>query len=156
MQDKFIEDRNILATDFSTVLEGDMLRKTDLMGMANSVEIRSPFLDYELVDTVFRIPNKYKFDKNKNKILIRNIFNDILPDYILNKPKHGFEVPIKKWMDDFLFNDFIDKGLNDNFKYILNKNLFNNQNNLYKFVKKSDRLFYTLYVLNEILNRKYE
>lgn len=156
LQDKFIEDRNILATDFSTVLEGDMLRKTDLMGMANSVEIRSPFLDYELVDTVFRIPNKYKFDKNKNKILIRNIFNDILPDYILNKPKHGFEVPIKKWMDDFLFNDFIDKGLNDNFKYILNKNLFNNQNNLYKFVKKSDRLFYTLYVLNEILNRKYE
>lgn len=156
LQDKFIEDRNILATDFSTVLEGDMLRKTDLMGMANSVEIRSPFLDYELVDTVFRIPNKYKFDKNKNKILIRNIFNDILPDYILNKPKHGFEVPIKKWMDDFLFNDFIDKGLNDNFKYILNKNLFNNQNNLYKFVNKSDRLFYTLYVLNEILNRKYE
>jgi asparagine synthase (glutamine-hydrolysing) len=156
LQDRYYQDQNILATDFSIVLEGDMLRKTDLMGMANSVEIRSPFLDYDLVDTVFKIPNQYKFNKNKNKILIRNIFNDILPDYILNKPKHGFEVPIKKWMDDFLFNDFINKGLNDNFIYILNKKLFNNQNNLYKFVKKSDRLFYTLYVLNEILNRKYE
>jgi len=95
LQEKFIEDQNILATDFSIVLEGDMLRKTDLMGMANSTEIRSPFLDYELVDNVFKIPNSFKFNKNTNKILIRNTFSDVLPDYILNKPKHGFEVPIK-------------------------------------------------------------
>jgi len=67
LQEKFIEDQNILATDFSIVLEGDMLRKTDLMGMANSTEIRSPFLDYELVDNVFKIPNSFKF----NKILIK-------------------------------------------------------------------------------------
>jgi asparagine synthase (glutamine-hydrolysing) len=156
LQEKFIEDQNILATDFSIVLEGDMLRKTDLMGMANSTEIRSPFLDYELVDNVFKIPNSFKFNKNTNKILIRNTFSDILPDYILNKPKHGFEVPIKKWMNDFLLNDFENKGLNSNFKFILNKNLYYNQNNLIKFAKNSDRLFYTLYVLNDIWNRKYE
>ena len=133
-----------------------MLRKTDLIGMANSTEIRSPFLDYDLVDNVFKIPNSLKFNKNTNKILIRNIFGDILPDYILNKPKHGFEVPIKKWMNDFLLNNFVNKGLNENFKLILNKNLYNNQNNLFKFAKNSDRLFYTLYVLNDIWNRKYE
>ena len=64
-KEKFIEDQNILATDFSIVLEGDMLRKTDLMGMANSTEIRSPFLDYELVDNVFKIPNSFKVVERK-------------------------------------------------------------------------------------------
>ncbi|MFY9452989.1 MAG: asparagine synthase (glutamine-hydrolyzing), partial [Bacteroidales bacterium] len=143
------ENKNILSIDFKFVLEGDMLRKIDFVSSDNNVLLRSPFLDYRLVDNVFKIPESYKFNAKTNKILLRDLYKNILPDYIINRPKHGFEVPIRKWMNDFLLDDLIKKGLNVNLKPLLNDNVIKNQNKLYKFANKSERLFYTLYVLND-------
>ena len=86
-----------LYRDFKLVLEGDMLRKVDAMSMANSLEVRTPFLDYRLVDLVFSMPSHFKIAKGDRKRILKDAFKDELPQEIFNRGKHGFEVPLRKW-----------------------------------------------------------
>ena len=88
---------SILAGDMAISLSGDMLVKIDRMSMANSLEIRSPFLDKELVEYAFTIPGKYKVGKFKGKKILRNVFAKRLPKWSMNLPKKGFEVPLANW-----------------------------------------------------------
>ena len=74
-----------------------MLKKVDLMSMANSLEIRTPFLDHELVNYVFSLPSNYKIDKHNRKKILKDAFSKELPKEVFNRNKHGFEVPLKKW-----------------------------------------------------------
>lgn len=87
----------MLLNDMHLVLVNDMLVKVDLMSMANSLEVRVPFLDHEHVNYVFSLPWFYKLDKNNGKKILKDTFKDFLPDAILNRPKHGFEVPLLHW-----------------------------------------------------------
>lgn len=101
-----------LERDFRLVLEGDMLRKVDAMSMANSLEVRTPFLDVNLVDYVFSLPAKYKIDKYHRKKVLKEAFREELPEAIFNRGKKGFEVPLKQWfqrelkdkVDQLVFN----------------------------------------------------
>lgn len=101
-----------LERDFRLVLEGDMLRKVDAMSMANSLEVRTPFLDVNLVDYVFSLPAKYKIDKFSRKKILKEAFQEELPKDIFNRAKKGFEVPLKQWfqrelkdkVDQLVFN----------------------------------------------------
>ena len=70
---------DLLATDISLVLLSDMLVKVDLMSMANSLEVRSPFLDHEVVDFAFSLPTCYKIDKNMKKKIVQDAFRKYLP-----------------------------------------------------------------------------
>ena len=88
---------NILLTDMHFVLPNDMLVKADSMSMAHGLEIRSPFLDHELVDFVFSLPAHFKIRKGSRKIILRDAFRDLLPTQLYNRPKKGFEVPLLKW-----------------------------------------------------------
>tara|TARA_B100001287_G_scaffold117586_1_gene98933 strand:- start:12737 stop:14596 length:1860 start_codon:yes stop_codon:yes gene_type:complete len=90
---------NFLYYDFNLVLENDMLRKVDLMSMANSLEVRTPFLDHELVQYVFTLPSIFKIDKKNKKKILKDTFRNRLPDELFDRKKHGFEVPLKKWFD---------------------------------------------------------
>ena len=67
--------------------------------MLNGLEFRVPFLDHELVELVNRIPAKQKISFNNKKQLLKESFAHMLPNEILNKKKHGFEVPLKKWLN---------------------------------------------------------
>lgn len=87
----------VLARDVSIVLPGDMLRKVDLMSMANALEVRVPFLDHEVVDYAFSLPAEFKVRGNERKVLLREAFREILPEELYTRPKHGFEVPIMSW-----------------------------------------------------------
>jgi asparagine synthase (glutamine-hydrolysing) len=87
----------VLKSDFRLVLPNDMLTKVDLMSMANSLEVRTPFLDHNLVEFVFSLPSEYKIDKNYRKKILQDAFRDELPSEIYKRPKHGFEVPLLKW-----------------------------------------------------------
>ena len=89
---------SILAGDLAISLSGDMLVKTDRMSMANSLEIRSPFLDKDLVEYSFSIPGNYKVGYLKGKKILRKAFKDRLPSWSRNLPKKGFEVPIADWL----------------------------------------------------------
>ncbi|HNI43962.1 MAG TPA: asparagine synthase C-terminal domain-containing protein, partial [Chitinophagales bacterium] len=86
-----------LLTDFRLVLQGDMLQKVDSMSMANSLEVRTPFLDYTVVDFVFSLPDYYKISTQRSKRLLVDSFKHLLPTDVYNRPKHGFEVPLAQW-----------------------------------------------------------
>lgn len=107
----------VLYTDMHLVLQNDMLTKVDLMSMANSLEVRTPFLDYKVVDFAFSLPESSKIDGNMKKKIVQDAFRDMLPPELYKRPKHGFEVPLLKWFrnelkplitDDLLSDQFIE------------------------------------------------
>lgn len=90
--------REILLTDMSLILPGDMLTKVDSMSMANSLEVRVPFLDYRVVDFIFSLPDDFKINRSMRKRILQDTFRDELPPQLYNRPKKGFEVPMLKWL----------------------------------------------------------
>ena len=107
-----------LYTDMQLVLVNDMLTKVDLMSMANSLEVRVPFLDHELVNFAFQLPGEFKVSKNGRKRILKDAFRDILPAELYSRNKMGFEVPLLQWfrsdlkalvLDDLLADDFIEE-----------------------------------------------
>lgn len=106
----------VLLSDMNLVLLSDMLVKVDLMSMANSLEVRSPFLDPRVVDFAFGLPSEYKIDGKMKKKILQDAFRDLLPAAIYNRPKHGFEIPLLDWFrnelwglidNDLLAQDFV-------------------------------------------------
>lgn len=95
---------DVLRADMGLVLQSDMLVKVDLMSMANSLEVRVPFLDVEVVDFVFAQPAGYKLRNGNRKAMLRDAFRADLPEELFNRPKHGFEVPLLKWFRGDLKN----------------------------------------------------
>ncbi len=89
---------DVFQCDMRLVLGGDMLVKVDLMSMANSLEVRTPFLDYTVVDFAFRLPSIYKVNRLQRKRMIQDAFKQMLPSELYNRPKKGFEVPLLEWM----------------------------------------------------------
>jgi asparagine synthase (glutamine-hydrolysing) len=112
----------IFRMDMGMVLPGDMLVKVDLMSMANSLEVRVPFLDYRLVNHVMCLPHKYRIASNKGKLVLREAFKNDLPSEIFERPKHGFEVPLLKWFRKELRSMIEDELLSDQF--ILDQGIF--------------------------------
>lgn len=89
---------DVLLTDTRLVLPNDMLMKVDLASMANSLEVRVPFLDYEVVNFLFSLPDDFKINGDLRKRILQDAFKDILPHKLYNRPKKGFEVPMLKWL----------------------------------------------------------
>ena len=114
---------DVLFTDVNLVLQSDMLRKVDLMSMANGLEVRTPFLDHELMNFAFSIPSNYKIDGQMKKKLVQDAARDILPEMLYNRPKKGFEVPLGGWMRNELWSLIDNDLLSDQF--IKSQNLFN-------------------------------
>jgi asparagine synthase (glutamine-hydrolysing) len=106
---------DFLRADMNLVLPNDMLTKVDLMSMANGLEVRTPFLDYRIVDFAFSIPASYKIDANDRKKILKDAFKDILPPELLTRGKQGFEVPLLKWFRTELKSLITDNLLNDRF-----------------------------------------
>ena len=86
--------------DFNFWLIGDILLKADKMSMANSLEVRVPFLDRPLIDYALGLPTEFKTDKFKTKKIFRDIAGEVLEDKVSNKKKLGFPVPIREWIKD--------------------------------------------------------
>jgi asparagine synthase (glutamine-hydrolysing) len=87
-----------------------LLRDSDSMSMAHSIELRVPFLDNALVETVLSYPAKVKFNPRLPKSLLLAATNDLLPEQIWNRPKMGFSLPMRDWMLGPL-SDFCQSGL---------------------------------------------
>lgn len=79
-------------------LADNYLVKVDRTSMRNSIEVRSPFLDYRFIEYAQKIPVQYKVGYVKNKILMRELIKDIVPTEILTRDKMGFTPPINKWL----------------------------------------------------------
>ena len=94
----FKELNKVLFRDFRFSLLGDMLVKLDRHSMANSIELRSPFLDKDLVSLSFNIPSKKKIGILNGKVILRDCYKDSFPDWYFKMPKKGFEVPLNNWL----------------------------------------------------------
>jgi len=84
--------------DMFTWLRGDILVKADKMTMANSLELRVPFLDTEVFHVASKLPFEQKISKDTTKYALRRALRDIVPTHVLERPKLGFPVPLKHWL----------------------------------------------------------
>ncbi|WP_067699277.1 asparagine synthase (glutamine-hydrolyzing) [Nocardia jejuensis] len=84
--------------DLFTWLRGDILVKADKMTMANSLELRVPFLDPEVFKVAEKIPFEQKITKETTKYALRQALEGIVPAHVLHRPKLGFPVPLRHWL----------------------------------------------------------
>jgi asparagine synthase (glutamine-hydrolysing) len=87
----------MMACDLSIYLPQDILLKSDRASMANSLELRSPFLDYELVEFAFSLPRKWHRRGALGKCMLRDSMSSYLPDRVWGKRKQGFSMPLGGW-----------------------------------------------------------
>ena len=115
-KDRFPNDiiNLMLYMDVRGLLHGDMLTKVDRMSMANSLEVRVPFLDHTFVEYVFQIKGDLKLKGKIGKYILMETFKDLLPPSLHNRPKWGFEMPIGAWLRNklkFLIDEYLAKGI---------------------------------------------
>ena len=99
--------------DINTWLVGDILTKADRMSMANSLEIRVPFVDKEVFKLASTLNKDDKIQGFKTKVMLREAFKDELPEYLYEKKKLGYPVPIRVWLKNELY-DWAYKIIYDN------------------------------------------
>jgi asparagine synthase (glutamine-hydrolysing) len=87
--------------EIETYMQNVLLRDTDQMSMAHALEVRVPFLDYQLVEYVLNLPDRYKFPHTPKKLLV-DALGTRLPREIVDRPKMGFTFPWKNWMKNEL------------------------------------------------------
>ena len=98
----------MLCLDFELLLFSDLLVKMDIATMANSLEARSPFLGKSLLEFVPTLPNNFKIRRRTTKYLLRKMAKKYLPENLVNLPKRGFEVPLKRWVENELHESIYD------------------------------------------------
>ncbi len=102
----YAEANNLLTkvsvNELTTYMQNVLLRDSDQMSMAHALEVRVPFLDHELLEYVLSLPDKYKYPLTPKKLLVDSL-PDLLPDFIVNRPKMGFTFPWKEWLKNELF-----------------------------------------------------
>ena len=87
----------ILHWDTTQPLPDSLLVKLDIASMARSLEVRSPFLDQELMELCARLPTAWKVNDKQGKLMLRDIVAPDLPQEVLRAPKRGFSVPLGAW-----------------------------------------------------------
>ncbi|PJF26470.1 MAG: asparagine synthetase B, partial [Phototrophicales bacterium] len=88
----------IVQYNMDTYLPDDLLVKTDRCSMAASLETRAPFLDHRLVELAAQIPMDLKLRGRVTKYVLKQAARGLLPGSIIDRPKHGFGVPIGTWL----------------------------------------------------------
>ena len=88
----------ILEMEWNTQLPDQVLAFVDFLSMAHSVEVRSPFLDYRLVEFVATIPGNMKIKNGNVKDILKKATEPLLAKEIIKRPKEGFVLPVFDWM----------------------------------------------------------
>ncbi len=92
----------MLLNDSINYLPNDILHKVDRATMSVGLEGREPFLDQDLFEFVAQLPDNFKCDGTRTKILLKEIAHDMLPNSLMEGPKMGFAIPITSWMRKYL------------------------------------------------------
>ncbi len=99
--------------DILTYLPDDILTKVDRASMYNSLEVRVPFLDNDVLENAWKLPIEYKIKKDHGKVILKKILKEYLPESYFLRPKMGFGIPLddilktnlKSRMEYYLFSD---------------------------------------------------
>lgn len=94
--------------DAHSYLPDQILALTDRMSMAVSLEARTPFLDYRLVEFVTGLSGNWKVEGSRWKIILKEALGDLVPPLINKRPKWGFAAPIHNWMRDEKLESLVD------------------------------------------------
>src|SRR6185312_14915723 len=94
--------------DYKTYLPGDILTKVDRASMAHSLEVRTPFLDYEFVEWSAQLPAEAKLRASEGKVVLKEALTPVLPREILYRKKMGFAVPLDIWFRGSLREHIVD------------------------------------------------
>ena len=120
--------------DYLSLLPDQVLSYSDILSMRNSLEVRPPFLDNDLVDFAFRIPGEYKIKNSYPKIILKEALNDFVPQSVINREKVGFVAPMEEM--------FVKKNLSKVKSVLSRKNLkshdFLNTENVIQLLKYTD------------------
>lgn len=125
------------------------LYRMDKLGMANSIEIRNPFLDYHLINTAFSIPSRFKTKNKEPKYIVKKSLERILPHEILYRKKMGFCVPLQEWAGEVML-DYTEQNLKS---FVRNTELFTEEglNAQIQAIRKGNKAYtnqlWTIYFL---------
>jgi asparagine synthase (glutamine-hydrolysing) len=86
------------SSDFAAYLPGDLLVKVDIATMANSLELRSPMLDVNVVEWGVSLPHKYKIKGFETKHILKDVARTLVPAELIDRPKMGFGIPRAEWL----------------------------------------------------------
>lgn len=95
-------------------LENDSNVKVDRASMAHSVEVRSPFLDYNIIEFARTLPISFRYEKGRRKKILKDILKEYIPEEVFDQPKRGFAVPLAGWIRNELRGEF-EENLTDDF-----------------------------------------
>ena len=87
----------LMMVDVQSYLPGDILTKVDRMSMAHSLEARVPLLDHEVAEFALSLPPSFKFRDGVGKWVLRRALADRVPAEVFQRPKQGFDVPLRDW-----------------------------------------------------------
>lgn len=108
----YVTDCELL--DVHAYMVDDILTKVDRASMANSLEVRVPLLDHELIELAFTIPSQFKLKNNEGKYILKKALEPELPHEILYRKKQGFALPLSKWfkndLSQFVSDVLLDKN----------------------------------------------
>lgn len=132
--------------DLTTYLPGQLLTKVDRMGMMNSLEVRSPFLDHHLAEFAFNLPQTMW---KMGKTILKDLLGEVMTTEFVNRRKQGFGAPVKMWLRKPAFEKLTrDTLLNADatmYKYLSKKEVYSIVNKFYD--KKNDSFYYKIWVL---------
>lgn len=102
--------------DLKTYLNWDINTKVDRATMAFSLEVRSPLIDYRIVEFAQSLPTSFKFSGGNQKRILKDLLYQYVPKHIFDRPKTGFTMPFKVWfredLKEYVFSELNDEGLN--------------------------------------------
>ena len=104
-------------------LENDSNVKVDRASMAFSVEVRSPFLDYRIIEFARTLPISYRYYPGKKKRILRDILKKYIPEELFDQPKSGFSVPLGEWIRKDLRKEMLEELSDENLKMVHNLNI---------------------------------
>jgi asparagine synthase (glutamine-hydrolysing) len=95
---KFSKLDQLVRSDLAYYLPGDILTKVDTATMANSLELRSPMLDVNVVEWGISLPDKYRIKGFETKHILKDVARSLVPAELIDRPKMGFGIPRAEWL----------------------------------------------------------
>ena len=133
--------------DIKNYLKDDLLVKVDIASMQFSLEARTPFLDYRLVEFALNLDENLKLRDNVSKYLLKEVLYSYVPKELFDRPKKGFSIPLSKWLHTdlkFLIDNYLSKGGIENAGFVKYEEV---KKIVGRFEKGEDYLFNRIWVL---------
>ncbi|MGZ5187808.1 MAG: asparagine synthase (glutamine-hydrolyzing) [Kaistella sp.] len=104
---------DMMRIDLEKYVPGNMMVKSDQMAMANSLEVRTPFLDKDFAEFCIQLPDNLKLDGENDKIILRESMQNYWTETIKNRGKQGFGSPVERWFEEQSLMDLSNRLLKD-------------------------------------------